>query len=299
MSERTRTFAAYALLVLIWSTTWLAIKWALVYMPPLQGVGLRYLIAGLFVLWLGRINGAGLPRGDNAWKVVAVTAFALFGINYALVYLSEEHITSGLTAVLFGTSPFWIMIFAYFMAGESLSVRKITGSLLALVGVAAISLSGSERGTLVGIVEALAASLLAAYGNVYVKRHQQHAEPLVVIPPAMLLSGIVFTVLGFAVEPHSARALAWPSLAALSYLAIFGSGIGFLLNYLLLRRLPASVVGLNGLMIPVIAVIVGVALAGERFTVQDALGAALVLAGVAFALSGTSLPSTEAARADS
>ncbi|TAM62091.1 hypothetical protein EPN52_01310 [bacterium] len=288
MSERVKIVAAYAAMVLIWGTTWLAIKWALLYIPPLQGVGYRYLIAGLFVLSLARVTHAPWPRGREAWRVVAVTAFALFGANYALTYLSEERITSGLAAVLFGTAPFWIMLFAYFMTGERLTARKIAGSLLALAGVAAISLSGGERGTLVGIAEILAAAVLAAFGNVYIKRHQELAEPLVVIPPAMLISGIFFTVLGLSVEPHSAaRALAPASLAALFYLGLFGSGIAFLLNYMLLRRLPASIVGLNGLMIPVVAVAIGVGLAGERFTPQDLLGATLVLAGMALAMTGT------------
>ncbi|TAM76673.1 hypothetical protein EPN44_04965 [bacterium] len=286
MSERVKIVAAYASMVLIWGTTWLAIKWALAYMPPLQGVGFRYLIAGLFVLILARMTHAPWPRGGPAWKVVGITAFALFGLNYALTYFSEEHITSGLAAVLFGTAPFWIMLFAYFMAGESLTARKVAGSLLALAGVAAISLSGAERGTLVGIAEILAAALLAAFGNVYVKRHQEHAEPLVVIPPAMLISGVFFTALGLSIEPHDARAFALPSLGALLYLGLFGSGIAFLLNYVLLRRLPASIVGLNGLMIPVVAVVIGVAAAGEHFTTQDLLGAALVLAGVALAMTG-------------
>lgn len=287
MSERVKIVAAYAAMVLIWGTTWLAIKWALAYMPPLQGVGFRYLIAGLFVLTLARATHAPWPRGGAAWKVVGITAFALFGCNYALTYLSEERISSGLAAVLFGTAPFWIMLFACFMADESLTPRKIAGSLLALAGVAAISLSGGERGTLVGIAEILAAAVLAAFGNVYVKRHQEHAAPLVVIPPAMLISGVFFTTLGLLIEPHDARAFALPSLGALLYLGLFGSGIAFLLNYMLLRRLPASIVGLNGLMIPVVAVVIGAAAAGERFTSQDLLGAALVLVGVALAMIGS------------
>ncbi|HVA38139.1 MAG TPA: EamA family transporter [Candidatus Dormibacteraeota bacterium] len=286
MNERVKIVAAYAGMVLIWSTTWLAIKWGLAYMPPLQGVGLRYLIAGLFVLAIARVAGARPPRGREAWRVVGVTSVALFGLNYALTYFAEEHISSGLTAVLFGTAPFWIMIFAYFLAGESLTARKVTGSLLALAGVAAISFAGTQHGTLVGVAEILAAALLAAFGNVYIKRHQEHAQPLVVIPPAMLISALTFGTLGWFLEPHDARAFAIPSLAALGYLSLFGSGIAFLLNYMLLRRLPASTVGLSGLMIPVVAVIIGVAGAGERFTLQDAMGAALVLAGIALALAG-------------
>jgi len=285
MSDRIKVTAAYAALVLIWGTTWLAIKWGLAYVPPLQGVGFRYVVAGLAVLLLARVAKAPWPRGADAWKVVIVTAFALFGLNYALIYYSERIITSGLTAVLFGTTPFWIMLFAYLMAGERLTARKVLGSLLALAGVATVSLSGTEHGTLTGIVEVLAAAVLAAFGNVYVKRHQQISKPLVVIPPAMLISGIVFSALGWLAEPHDPRTFAPPSLLAIGYLGVFGSSIGFLLNYMLLRRLPATTVGLANLLIPIVAVVVGIAVAGERFTLRDLLGAALVLAGIVLALS--------------
>ena len=276
--------AAYAATVLIWGTTWFGIKLSLEAIPPLSGAGFRFILAGGLLYALALVLRVDLRRAAPPWHLVAVLALTMFGINYALTYLAETHLASGLVAVLFGTMPFFIFGFAYFMVGERAGLATLFGALLALAGVAVISLTGDVRGDLLYVAAVLVASASSGFANVYLKRFAR-AEPLATLPPAMLLAGLGLLVWGLSVEHvDPARALSPGSLGALLYLAAGGSAFAFYLNHWLLQRIPSGVMGLSALMIPVLAVAVGVVLGGETFALRDLLGALLVIGGVSLAL---------------
>jgi drug/metabolite transporter (DMT)-like permease len=290
VANSVRTVASYAACVFIWGTTWLGIKFSLGGLPAMTGAGMRFVLAGVLLYALGLAMRVDFRRTAPPLHLVLVLALTMFGMNYALTYLSEEHLASGMVAVLFGTMPFFIFGFAHVMVGERATRNTIVGALLALGGVALISLVGNMRGDLLWVVAALVASASSGYANVYLKRFAD-AEPFATLPPAMLLAGGVMAVLGFGFEhPDWHRALAPASLFSLAYLALFGSAIAFYLNHWLLQRIDSGAMGLSALMIPVIAVIVGAAFGGEVFGVRDLLGALLVLAGVWLSLAGSESP---------
>jgi drug/metabolite transporter (DMT)-like permease len=273
-----RVVAAYAAMCVIWGTTWLAIKVALTGFSPLGGVGVRFLIAGA-VLYVGSVVFPRPKAEAPPLKLIVMLAVTMAGGNYCLTYLAETHLASGLVAVLFGTMPFFIFGLGAFMLREPVSGSAIAGAIVALGGVVTISLTG-EGGALIYIAAALLASALSALGNVYLKRYS-HCDPLRTFAPAMLLSGTIVTIAGAFTTPIDfSRALEWSPILATLYLAIFGSSITFYLNHWLLRHLTAWMVGLQALIIPVIAVIVGALFAHEAFGARELIGAALVIAGV-------------------
>jgi drug/metabolite transporter (DMT)-like permease len=279
-----RVVAAYAAMCAIWGTTWIAIKIALTGFAPLGGAGARFIVAGLF-LYAAR---AFAPRSGNPpqWRLILVLALTMFGGNYVLTYYAETRISSGLTAVLFGTMPFFIAGLGFAMLGERISSRSLAGALLALAGVAAISLSG-EGGAWPAIAATLAASALSAFAYVYIKQHAD-SDPLQTLPPAMLFSGVVMALAGVLLEHPNPRAfLAAPPLLATLYLGIAGSGIAFFLNLWLLQRLAAWTVGLSSLLVPVMAVAIGALAGHEMFGARELTGAALVCAGIWLATAGT------------
>ncbi|HTU80805.1 MAG TPA: EamA family transporter [Candidatus Acidoferrales bacterium] len=295
-SERGAVVAAYAGMCAIWGTTWLAIKVSLRYVPPITGVGLRFVVAGLFLFAVAAVlRGAGRARpapGPFPWKLVLVLAAFLFGANYILTYVAETRLDSGLVAVLFGTFPFFVFAMARYLADEPTTPRTWAGALLAFAGVAIISLGAQVRGSPLFALAAVGAAAVSAFGNVYAKRHSHH-DPMRTLPPAMLIAGIAVGAIGVVTERTDWRAAAEPhSLLALFYLAVLGSGVAFFLNLWVLHRLAAWIVGLSSLIIPVVAVIVGIVLGGEHFTWRELLGSAAVIAGVWIALSVT--PSREA-----
>jgi drug/metabolite transporter (DMT)-like permease len=276
---------AYAGMCAIWGTTWLVIKVGLQYLPPFTGVGLRFVLAGLFLYGLALVAGKLRPVREMPWNLILVLATLLFGLNYLLTYTAETRLDSGLVAVLFGTLPFFMFGFGQAIAHEKTTPRIWLGAAVAFIGVAIISLGGQVSASPLYALAAIGAAASSAIANLYAKRHSHH-EPLVTLPPAMLGSGIVITLLGIATEHVNwAQAFVPRSLAALAYLAILGSGIAFFFNLYTLKHLPAWVVGLTSLIIPVIAVAVGVALGGEHFTAREALGSAAVIAGMWIALS--------------
>jgi drug/metabolite transporter (DMT)-like permease len=198
--------AAYAATVLIWGTTWLGIKVSLTAIPPIAGSGFRFILAGTVLYAVAAALRVDFRRKAPPLHLVLVLAVTMFGINYALTYLAETHLASGLVAVLFGTLPFFVFGFAHFMVGERATRATIAGALLALAGVAVISAVGNVHGSIWYVLAALAASASSAYANVYLKRYAD-AEPFATLPPAMLLAGLGLTAWGllFGTRRHRAR----------------------------------------------------------------------------------------------
>jgi drug/metabolite transporter (DMT)-like permease len=278
-----RTVLAYAAMCAIWGTTWLAIKIGLQGLPPITGVGVRFIIAAVFLWALGRFVPG--PRGAAPpWQVIVVLAATLFGGNYALTYYAETGLASGLVAVLFGTLPFFVFAFGALLLGERVGIIVIAGAALALGGVAVISIGSDTHGSLLFVLAVLCAAAISAFANVELKKFAT-SDPFRTLPPAMLLAGVTMTVAGSAFEhPDWRRGASPSSIAAVLYLATLGSGIAFYLNHWLLQRLDTWVVGLSALVVPVIAVAVGALAGGEMFGPRELAGAALVVAGVWLAL---------------
>jgi drug/metabolite transporter (DMT)-like permease len=277
----------------IWGTTWFGIKVSLQYIPPIAGAGLRFIVAGLAMYAVAIAMRRTLPLRAMPWKVIFVFAAFLFGLNYILTYTAETHVSSGLTAVLFGVFPFFMFGLGHYLIGERTTAVTWLGAVLAFAGVAVISLQADVHGSVWYALAAVGAALSSAFANAYAKRHAHH-DPLVTLPPSMLIAGIVVGAIGFAAQhPDAHRAFALASWGALLYLAIAGSGIAFFLNLWLLQRIAAWIVGLSSLIIPVIAVAVGVAFGGESFGARELIGAGLVIAGVWIALSRSTTPALQ------
>lgn len=273
----------YALMCAIWGTTWLVIKDGLHYLPPVTGVGLRFLVASVLLYSVAFVRGDLRPLRELPWRLIGMMSLLFFGLDYVLIYAAETHLDSGLVAVLFGTMPFFVFGFGYAIAREKTTPRVWGGAAIALIGVAVASL-GELHASPLFVLAAIGAAAASAFGNLYVKRESPRA-PLRTLPPAMLLAGIVESTVGLSFERVDwSLALAPHSLAAIAYLAVFGSGVAFFCNLWTLARLPAGIVGLTTLVIPVIAVLAGVLFGGEHLTTREAYGSATVALGIAVAL---------------
>lgn len=274
----------YALMCLIWGTTWLAIKIGLHAMGPLTGVGLRFLIAGVLLFGVAALRRELRPLRELPWKLIAVFAAFTFAADYTLLYVAETHVDSGLTSVLFGTLPFFTFFFAWLLAKERITARVAIGSLGAFSGVAIISLGGGVHGSPLYALAPIGSAVAAAFATAYAKRVPA-VSPLATLPPAMTIAGAAILTSGVFFEHTDwQQAFSGSSLAALLYLAIAGSGIAFCCMLWLLGRLPAGVIGMSSLTFPVIAITAGVFFGGEHFGGRDLIGSALVLAGMAIAL---------------
>src|SRR6185369_10824656 len=123
----------------IWGSTWLFIKLGLEDLPPLTFAGIRFVISCVIILSIIRIRNLQLPRARNDWILLAVTGILSFGLNYGLVFWGEQHISSGLAALLQATLPAFGLVFAHFhLPAERLSWTRIGGVVLGVCGVAVV-----------------------------------------------------------------------------------------------------------------------------------------------------------------
>src|SRR4029079_19235464 len=127
------------LLCLIWGTTWLVIKVGYGGLGPFNVAAVRFFVVGGVLRLLVRALGVAWPSGRREWGVVAVIGLAMFAADYGLIYWAEQFIDSGLTAVLFAVMPIITIVLAhYYVPGDRLTPRKISGTLLAFGGIVAL-----------------------------------------------------------------------------------------------------------------------------------------------------------------
>lgn len=303
MPSRLRIAAGVGALILIWGTTWAAIRIGLEGIPPFTGVALRFALAGLVLLALMPMFGVRLRptrREVGLWLVNGILSFTL---SYGIVYWGEQYVPSGLTAVLWATFPLWVALLAHFyLPGERLTVRSGAGILLGFAGVAVIfsedlsRLALGEASLAPGLSTAVPMSvaagvvllspITAAVANVVVKRWGQGVHPLSLTAVPMLLTGAVMGALAARTEGLEAVRLDPVSVAAWLYLAIFGSAVTFTVFFWLLSHLPATRLSLITFAIPVVAVLVGTVFLDEPLTGRLVAGTALVVLGVVGAVRG-------------
>ncbi len=274
--------AAFVGVILIWSTTPLAIQWSSEGGGFLFGVTAR-MVMGLLFCWLAiRLSGTRVPWHARARGAYLAAGAGIYGAML-LVYWGAQHVPSGWIAVLFGLSPLLTSVFsALWLAERDLSAQKLAGLLLGLFGLAVIFATGAVSGPQVelGVVAVLLSTLLHAASAVWVRRLSADVPAIAVTGgglgvavPAFILTWFVFDGAWPEVLPERTR-------YAIVYLALFGSVLGFFWYFYLLRSVGAVRVSLVTLVTPVTALLLGHWLNGEAIAASVWLGASLILLGL-------------------
>ena len=279
--------ALYALLCLIWGSTWLGIKVGLVGVPPFLGAGLRFVLATTMVglVLAVRRRRIELTRDDKV--CVLSLGLLVFWLDYAAVYWAELHISSGLTAVLFSTMPLLTaLLSAFWMRIETLSVRKVAGILVGVAGTALLFWPHERLGAMqaFGILSALAGSLCASINLVTMKKHGRQSVPFVLNFLGMGLGAVCLLLMSAALEPWTTVVWTRSNVLAILYLSLFGSVTAFSAYYYLIKRMDATIVSLTTLIIPIVALALGRAFLQETVTPAAVLGIVTILAGVGIAI---------------
>ena len=281
-----RLRAAFIVLTLIWGSTWAVIRLGLEGIPPLTGVALRFAIAGAILLVLIPRFGVRFTWSREELGLWAVNGLLSFTASYTIVYWAEQHIPSGLAALLFATYPLFVAVIAHFaLPGERLGWRASGGILLGFAGVAVIfsddlQLLGGANVREVALVMLLS-PIVSAVATVAVKRWGAGIHPLSLTAVPMLLTAAVVGTLALALERGATLVFDLRSVGSLLYLAVFGSAVTFTIYYWMLARARATQVALIAYTIPIVAVAVGALLFQEPIRPRVVLGGVLVLMGVA------------------
>ncbi|MBZ0089542.1 MAG: EamA family transporter, partial [Thermoanaerobaculia bacterium] len=173
----------FAILTLVWGTTWAAIRVALEGIPPLTGVAVRFAFAGAVLLIVARARGLVLGRDPIERRLWVVNAVCTFAGSYGIVYWAEQWVPSGLAAVLFATMPIWVVLLGWLLLpGERVGPGRLAAVLIGFAGVAVIfsedfdRLGGAEVRRAAAIL--LAAPLVSALGAVCLRRWGKGISPI-------------------------------------------------------------------------------------------------------------------------
>lgn len=284
-SDRLKITAAFAAIYLLWGGTYLAIALGLQSIPAFLLIGSRSLVGGAVLLLIVHVRGSKLrPLVD--WMHAAIGgAFFFIGCHGALAY-AQRQVPSGLAAVLLATIPFWIVLLNSVIARNE-PPRKLLALLPGFAGVALIAwhnLSSSAQPlSWMMILLLLASALSWALGTVYSQRRAAHipsdhlaAMQLICGAAGLLLiSALAGEWTGFAFENVTLT-----SIAGMLYLALLGSVVGNTAYLWLLDRMSAPIVTTYTFVNPVIALLLGWWVLGERITWISLLAAALVVGSI-------------------
>lgn len=278
------TAVAYLSVILIWSTTPLAIQWSTFGLHFLTGVTARMLIGILVIALLFLVTQKKLVISLAALRVYLAGGLGIF-LAMSLVYWSAGFIPSGWISVIFGLSPIFTGIMARLWLNEdALTTPKLIGMLLGLLGLLIIFGEGIEGfpDSKTGVVLALISTMIHSASGVWVKKLNHSLDglsvtfgSLAVAVPLYILSWLIFVN-----DPPPSFPPA-QAILAITYLGVFGSVVGFSLYYFLLARMAAGRIALITLITPVLALMLGHVVNNEPLTTAVYAGTALVLSGLA------------------
>lgn len=285
----------FSLLCLIWSSTWLMIKVGLEGAPPMLGAGLRFIIAALLIFAIIRIRNIPLPRTRTFYILSVFLGFWQMGIPYALVYWGEQHISSGLTAVVFSIMPIGVAVLARMVLGDPLTTRKIAGIVAGMVGVAVIfsdRLEYSGHQAALAILAVIASALLASLSSVVIKKYSAGYHPLASIFLPISIGALFLISAGLIFERGRPVVLDPPTIFTIIYLALLGTVGAFALYYWIIKHVDVTILSYQTFLIPILACILGWVILGETITYRVALGGVLILLGIGL----STMPGTKRTR---
>ena len=276
----------WLLLCLIWGSTWLFIKIGLEDLPPLTFAGIRFVIASIILLLLIGVRRVPFPRRRRDLMLLALTGILSFSLNYGLVFWGEQYISSGLAALLQSMLPaFGLIIAHYYLPGEPMTVPRIAGVIMGVIGVGVIfsnQLRVSGPKALWGCTALVLSAFCAAYANVLVKAYCKHIDPVVLAAGQMIFGLIPLFLIGIPLEGNPFR-FHWTSMALISllYLAIVGTVIAFSLYYWLIQNMNVTDTMLIALVTPVVAVVLGMIVLKETLEWRTLAGGLMIMSGIA------------------
>jgi drug/metabolite transporter (DMT)-like permease len=285
--SRARLILAFGAIYLIWGSTYLGIRYAVESVPPLLMMGTRHLLAGIVVYAWARRHGEGRPQPVH-WGYASIAGALLFLGGHGALAWAEQTIPSGLAALLCATLPLWTVLLIWLQRSErNLGWKVWMGILLGFAGVVVLvgpdGLRSSEPLNMLGAGGAVLSALLWAIGTLHTRDAKLPGSTILSAAMQMITGGILLLLTGLATGEGMRLHLASVSLRsalALGYLIVFGSIVAFTAFTWLVAVSRPSLVSTYAYVNPVIAVLLGWALAGERVGWRIVMATAAIVVSV-------------------
>ena len=279
---------AYAALVAVcffWGTTYLGIRIAVETIPPLYMIGIRYIISGAIMIIVCAAMGIRLPRGRELWYTAGCGVICIC-IGNGFLAIVEQWIPSGLAALFYTTSPFWMVFIDALLPGGK-HPRRLTmvGLIIGICGVAylvypAAHGEGLSGRTIAGFLLLQVSGVGWALGALMQKRVHTRSEPFVNGAIQQFAAGVATYIPAMFLE-HPPHAVSMRSELAVAYLVVFGAIVGFSSFIYAMSRLPVAVVSIYTFVNPLVAVFLGWLLARETVGYREFIAMAIIFAGIA------------------
>lgn len=274
----------------IWGSTWYVIKFQIGDTDPLFSVGYRFIIASIILLLYSKITKLNLRFSLRNHLFIALQGACLFGINYWFVYMAEEHLTSGLVAVIFSGLIFMNVFLNAIILKAPVRKSVILGGAIGAVGIILIfkdeltSFSLSDQ-NFVAFLMALGSVVLASTGNILSAFNQKQKIPVIQTNAYGMLYGSVLVMsIGLLTGKNFTIDMNFSYISSLMYLSVFGSIIAFTTYLNLLGKIGPDKSGYISLVMPVIALFISTLLEGYQWTSYGFVGLLFILSGIFLAL---------------
>lgn len=295
--------AAFAAVYIIWGSTYLAIKYAIETIPTFIMAGVRFLTAGAVLYAAARMSkGYKRPTAIH-WRTAFIVGTLLLGFGNGFVVLAEHYISSSMAALLVASNPFWVVVLGWlFMKRGRPNYKVALGLVVGFFGVAMLVLGGNGDGAgqgsqLTGIVLIIIATVGWAFGSLYGAVAPTSDSNVLASGMQMLAGGFVLlmvSVISGEWNTFDIGSVSAVSLGALVYLTFVGALVAYTAYSWLLQNASPSLVSTYAYVNPVVAVLLGWAIAGEAVTGPMLAGAAVIIASIALISSNNKKPATEA-----
>jgi drug/metabolite transporter (DMT)-like permease len=277
-----RVILAFFAIYVIWGSTFLAIRTAVLLAPPWFCAGVRFFTAGMILFVYARLRGTQGPS-LREWRSLAVIGVLMFSVTYGALFWGEQFVPSGITSVLEATLPlFTVMLEVFVLRQQRFRWRVMVAVLTGFCGVALMMFKSGPRsfGALPCLV-ILGGSLSWSLGAVLTRSLPLPKSRVVTAGAEMMLGGGLLLALSLTTgELHPFPAISLKAALALVYLIVAGSLIGYTAFVWLLGRMPASRVASHAFVNPIVAIALGYFVASEEITLRTLLGAGLVVGSV-------------------
>lgn len=285
LPSRTQLVLGFAAIYLIWGSTYLGIRYAVETIPPFLMMGIRHSTAGVLVFAWAHSRGAPRPQFRQWWWALIAGALLFLGGHGVLAW-AEQKVPSGLAALLCATLPLWTVLLARVDATErKLGAKAWVGILLGFGGVALLIGPGAwtQRLHWLALAGVLSSALLWAVGTSYTRRVRLPSSKTISAAMQMICGGVLLllagVVSGEAGRIHI-RDLTMRSVFSLTYLIVFGSIVAFTVYTWLVSVSSPSMLSTYAYVNPVIAVLLGWALAHEALGLRMVMATVVIVAGV-------------------
>ncbi|MGR6741322.1 EamA family transporter [Microbacterium sp. F1-18] len=268
-----------ALAPVVWGTTYLTTTTFLPPGHPLLIATVRALPAGFILLLVARR----LPTGSWWWRSWVLGALN-FTVFFGCLFIAADRLPGGVAAVVGGIQPLIVAVLGWRILSERLTVVTIIAGTAGVIGVGLIVAPGDAALDPVGVAAALSGAVSMAVGTVLTKRWGAGQPPLAVTAWQLLAGGILLAALTAVVEPPPDALPTAPQLGAYAYLTLVGTALAYVLWFRGVRSLPTRLPAFVGLLSPVVAVALGLVVAGETLSALQAVGLVTVLASVTAAV---------------